>query len=111
MPLVQVDQVHKSFQRRGGPLVQAINGVSFAIGEGETLGLIGESGSGKSTMGKIVLGLLTPDAGRVSFSGRILRACARINCASYAPRCKLSSRSHWSHLIPACVLARLSRNR
>jgi oligopeptide/dipeptide ABC transporter ATP-binding protein len=70
--LLRADDVHKGFQRRGGPSVQAVNGVSFAIEEGETLGLIGESGSGKSTMGKIVLGLLSPDAGRVAFDGQDL---------------------------------------
>lgn len=70
MPILRVEDVHKSFQRRGGPVVRAVNGISFAIEEGESLGLIGESGSGKSTAGRLVLGLLTPDSGRVVFDGR-----------------------------------------
>lgn len=72
MPLLRVDNVHKSFRRRGGASIHAVNGVSLAIEAGETVGLIGESGSGKSTLGRLVLGLLTPDTGRVEFDGRNL---------------------------------------
>lgn len=72
MPLLRVDDVYKSFHRRGGAPVRAVNGVSFAIEAGETVGLIGESGSGKSTLGRMVLGLLKPDAGRVEFDGQDL---------------------------------------
>ena len=68
MVLVRVGDVRKSFDQRGRR-VHAVNGVSFAIDEGETLGLIGESGSGKSTIGRLVLRLLVPDSGRVEFAG------------------------------------------
>jgi oligopeptide/dipeptide ABC transporter ATP-binding protein len=74
MPLLRVDDVHKSFRRRGGAPVRAVNGVSLTIEAGETVGLIGESGSGKSTLGRMVLGLLKPDAGRVEFDGQDLAA-------------------------------------
>lgn len=72
MALLRVDDVSKVFHRRGGQSVRAVNRVSFSVGEGETLGLIGESGSGKSTTGRIALGLLAPDSGRVEFAGRDL---------------------------------------
>ena len=74
MPLVKIEDLQKHFQRRGGPVVRAVNGVSFSVDEGESLGLIGESGSGKSTVGKLVLGLLTPNAGHVAFDGQDLAA-------------------------------------
>ncbi|HPD91379.1 MAG: dipeptide ABC transporter ATP-binding protein [Rhodobacter sp.] len=49
--------------------VRAVNGVSFAIHKGETLGLVGESGCGKSTVGRIILGLTDPDTGRIAYAG------------------------------------------
>ena len=61
--------VEKAFQQRSGPDVHAVNGVTFEIGARETLGLIGESGSGKSTVARLALGLLEPDVGSVRFDG------------------------------------------
>jgi len=71
-PLVSVRDVTKSFARGSSPIVHAVNGVSFDLAPGETLGLIGESGSGKSTVGRLVLGLQTPDTGQIAFEGRDL---------------------------------------
>jgi oligopeptide/dipeptide ABC transporter ATP-binding protein len=56
------------FARRGPP-VRAVDGVSFQIGRGETLGLVGESGCGKSTVGRTLLRLQEPTAGRAIFDG------------------------------------------
>lgn len=70
--LLRVDDIRKSFVMRGfsgKERVQAVRGVSFTLGQAETLGLVGESGCGKSTTGRLVLGLLQPDAGTVMFNG------------------------------------------
>ena len=55
-------------QRQVGA-VRAVDGVSFSIRRGETLGLVGESGCGKSTIGKVVLKLIEPTAGRIVLAG------------------------------------------
>jgi peptide/nickel transport system ATP-binding protein/oligopeptide transport system ATP-binding protein len=73
--LVEVKDLVKHFPVRGGVLqriegwVQAVDGVSFAIREGETLGLVGESGCGKTTVGRSMLRLIEPTGGSVRFDG------------------------------------------
>jgi oligopeptide transport system ATP-binding protein len=79
-PSLEVSNLVKHFPVRSGwfaserKAVRAVDGVSFAIGRGETLGLVGESGCGKSTVGKLVLKLLEPTAGKISVSGVDLTA-------------------------------------
>ncbi len=74
--LVEVKNLVKYFPVRAGLLqrvvahVQAVDNVSFAVRKGETLGLVGESGCGKTTVGRSMLRLIEPTSGEVSFDGR-----------------------------------------
>ena len=74
--LVEVKNLVKYFPVRAGLLqrvvaqVQAVDDVSFAVRKGETLGLVGESGCGKTTVGRSMLRLIEPTSGEVSFDGR-----------------------------------------
>jgi oligopeptide transport system ATP-binding protein len=90
-PLLSVKDLVKHFPIKGGLLsrtvdkVHAVDGVSFDLAKGETLGVVGESGCGKSTMGRCILRLIEPTSGTVTFEGQdvtraskdALRALAR----------------------------------
>jgi len=69
-PLLQAENLCKTYAAQGKAEVRALDQVSFHIDPGETLGLVGESGSGKSTAGRVLLRLIEPSAGRVLFEGR-----------------------------------------
>lgn len=62
--------VEQSFLSKGKKMVRAVDDLSFAIAPGETLGLVGESGCGKSTTGKLIVQLLEPTAGQLFFEGK-----------------------------------------
>ena len=82
--LLAVNDLKKHFPIRQGILiqrqigaVQAVDGVSFSVAPGETLGLVGESGCGKSTTGRVVTKLLEPTAGSIMFEGQDIAGYSR----------------------------------
>ena len=74
-PLLVAEGLRKYFPVRGGLLnrqiatVQAVDDVSFSVRKGETLGIVGESGCGKSTTARLLMRLIEPDAGAIVFDG------------------------------------------
>jgi oligopeptide/dipeptide ABC transporter ATP-binding protein len=83
VPVLEVKNLKKHFPIRRGVLglsggqVKAVDGLSFTIGKAETLGLVGESGCGKSTAGKLILRLIEPTEGEISLAGRRIDTLTR----------------------------------
>jgi oligopeptide transport system ATP-binding protein len=69
-PLIEVNQLRKEFYLGKGKTLKAVNDISFSIRKGETLGLVGESGCGKSTVGRTLLRLYEPSSGQFLFEGK-----------------------------------------
>ena len=67
--LLEVRDLKKYFKTRGG-MLHAVDGIDFTLDEGKTLGVVGESGCGKTTLGRTVIHLLEPTDGRVLFEGK-----------------------------------------
>ena len=72
--LVEIQNLKKHFNVKGDQVLQAVDNVSFNIYKGETLGLVGESGCGKTTVGRTMIRLYEPTAGKVIFEGEDIYA-------------------------------------
>ena len=96
----------KEFPLAGGLLlrpharVRAVNGVSFAITRGETFALVGESGCGKTTLGRLILGLIEPSGGVIEFDGQNIRALSANQMRRLRRRMQIIFQDPYSSLDP-----------
>jgi oligopeptide transport system ATP-binding protein len=104
--LLEVTDLVKHFTVSGGLLgrshgvVRAIDGVSFSIRRGETLGLVGESGCGKTTTGRCILHLERPTSGRIVFEGADLTAMSEVELRGVRRRIQVIFQDPYSSLNP-----------
>ena len=104
--MLAVSDLKKHFPIRQGLLqraagkVFAVDGVSFTIGEGETLGLVGESGCGKSTVGRTVLRLIEPTAGSITISGKDITHLDKAALRPYRRQMQIIFQDPFSSLDP-----------
>jgi oligopeptide/dipeptide ABC transporter ATP-binding protein len=106
VPLLSVRNLVKHFPVKKGLLqstvgqVHAVDGISFDIAEGETLGLVGESGCGKSTAGKAILKLIEPTAGEVHVNGERIDQLSRHEMRPYRRELQVVFQDPYSSLNP-----------
>jgi peptide/nickel transport system ATP-binding protein len=105
-PLLVVEHLQKAFGlkggrvRSGGTVHPAVDDVSFAVMRGQTLGLIGESGSGKSTTARCILRLIEPDAGSIVFDGQHITRSSRRQLRAVRRQMQIVFQSPYGSLDP-----------
>ena len=105
-PLLNIVDLVKQFPLGGGLLtkaqgwIKAVDGVSFAVSRGESFGLVGESGCGKTTLGRLILRLLEPSGGKIEFAGQDIISLKRSEMSALRKKMQIIFQDPYSSLDP-----------
>ena len=104
-PLLEVSHLKKYFNASGGGVVKAVDDVSFTIYKGETLGMVGESGCGKTTCGRTAMGLYPKTDGQVLFDGIDVHRLRGADKMRFARRAQIIFQDPYASLNPRMTVA------
>jgi oligopeptide transport system ATP-binding protein len=103
--LLETKNLRKTFEIKGRGVLTAVNGVSISLHEGETLGLVGESGCGKTTLGRTIVKLYRPDAGQILYRGQDISHFSRAENLRYRKDVQMIYQDPYASLDPLSVVS------
>ena len=106
-PLVKVENLCKFFQIARGQTLKAVNNVTFEIHKGETVGLVGESGCGKSTTGRCLVRLYEPTSGHVYFKGKDITKLNKAEVKSFQSGVQMIFQNPYASLNPRMTVGEI----
>ena len=103
-PILRLENVSKNFDIKGKGVLNAVNNVTLTINQGETLGLVGESGCGKTTLGRTIVKLYEPDQGRILYQGKDIWKQNRQEKLKYTKDIQIIYQDPYASLNPLMVI-------
>lgn len=111
--LIEIQNLKKYFEIKAGlfktATVKAVDNVSLTIKKGETLGIVGESGCGKSTMGRLLVNLINPTSGKILFEGKDINALRKENIKNLSKNIQIIFQDPYASLNPRMTIGDIIR--